>query len=265
RNLSPHPCADYSNPGSTGEDGRVSFDSQPHLVEIVAALKEITARITAAQALPEAVDDLLKVTGDLLPGHVQCGVTLISQGEPATFAATTLPAEVLDEVRHADGEGPVLEAIRTRDVVLSQDLATEDRWPVWCGRARRHGVHGVLSYPFDVDTLTLGALNLYADRPEAFVDEVPIIAMLVADHASLLLRMRLRQFIQDELLVKAETGTGDVTVERAIGIIMAQRGCAPDQALRHLHDAATHLGVSVAAVADRLVRTVSDRRGAVAD
>jgi len=80
----------------------VDVDSKPHLVEIVAALKEITARITSATALPEAIDDLLKVTADILPGHVQCGVTLISEGEPATFAATGLAPEVLDEAKHAE-------------------------------------------------------------------------------------------------------------------------------------------------------------------
>jgi len=238
----------------------VDVDSKPHLVEIVAALKEITARITSATALPDAIDDLLKVTADILPGHVQCGVTLISEGEPATFAATGLAPEVLDEAKHADGDGPCMEAVRTRDIVMSQSLGDDKRWPVWSAAARRHGVQSVLSYPFDVDELVLGALNLYADRPHAFTDEVPIIAMLVADHASLLLRVRMRQLTQEELLARmSEVQAGDAAVERAIGIVMAQRGCAPEQALRQLHDAATHLGVGLPAVAERLVRTVGDR------
>ena len=236
----------------------MDLGSGPHLVEIVAALKEITARISSATALPEAVDDLLKVTTDILPGHVQCGVTLISQGEPATFTANGLPAEVLDEAQHADSDGPCMEAVRTRDIVTSQDLAAEARWPVWSATAQRHGIRAVLSYPFDVDPLILGALNLYADR--AFDDEVPIVAMLVADHASLLLQVRLRQLTQDQLLAHLSDGAaGDTAVERAIGIVMAQRGCPPEQALRHLNEAATHLGVGIPALAERLVRTVGDR------
>ena len=239
----------------------MELDSQPHLVEIVAGLKEITARITSAADLPEAVDDMLRVITNLLPGHIQCGVTLIGHGEPATFAAASgLLPKVLDEAAHADGQGPCMEAIRTREIVFCQDVAGEDRWPVWSELARRHGVHSVLSYPFDVDGPMLGALNLYADRPAAITDDVPIIAMLVADHASLLLRVLLRQSSQYELLAQVRTAQlGDASVERAIGIVMAQRGCPPDQALRHLHDAATHLGVGLAVVAERLVRTVSDR------
>lgn len=241
----------------------MNVDSQPHLVEIVAALKEITARITSATALPEAINDLLKVTTDVLPEHVQCGVTLISEGEPATFASTSLPPEILDETQYARGDGPCMEAIRTRDVVMSQDLAAEERWPAWSSTARRHGIRSVMSYPFDVDSLTLGALNLYADRPQAFTDDVPIIAMLVSDHAGLLLRVRLRQFTEDERRARAGDDHGHGTdVERAIGIVMAQRGCPPQQALGHLREAATNLGVDVPAVAERLVRTVGGRGGA---
>src|SRR4029434_9720586 len=93
------PCGLGQQSGFFREDDSVDVDRQPHLVEIVAALKEITARITSATALSEAVNDLLKVTCDVLPPHVQCGMTVISEGEPATFASTSLPDEVVDEIR----------------------------------------------------------------------------------------------------------------------------------------------------------------------
>jgi transcriptional regulator with GAF, ATPase, and Fis domain len=234
----------------------VDFDRQPHLVEIVAALKEITARITSASAIPEAITDLLKVTTDVLPHHVQCGMTLVSEGEPATFASTSLSPEVVDETQHAGGDGPCMEAIRTRDVVMSEDLADEARWPAWTTLARRRGLRSVMSYPFDVDPLTLGALNLYGETPHAFDADVPIVAMLVADHASLLLRVRMQQIAQRS---SADAASGEAMVERAVGIVMAQRGCPPSQALRHLYEAADKLGVGVPVVAERLVRTVSDR------
>jgi transcriptional regulator with GAF, ATPase, and Fis domain len=240
----------------------VSVEYNPHLLEIVAALKEITARITAASSLSTAVDDLLKVTVGLMPPYVRCCITVIAQGEPAAFAGAGLPAEVLDEAAHADGEGPCLEAVRSRDIVLSPRLADEARWPAWVGLARPHGIDAVLSYPFDIDPSNLGALSLYADRPEAFDGELPIITMLIADHASLLLRARLRQLVHEDMVAEVvDLPVGDATLERAIGIVMAQRGCPPEQALRHLHEAATQLGVGLPAVAERLVRTVGDRGG----
>jgi transcriptional regulator with GAF, ATPase, and Fis domain len=240
----------------------VDVETQPHLEEIVAALKEVTARITSATSIAAATDDLVKVTVDLLPADIQCGVTLVSQGGRSTFASTGLAAEILDESEHADGDGPCMEAVRSRDIVLSHDLTAETRWPAWTGHARSAGVAAVLAYPFDVDQESLGALSLYAGRPNAFNGDVPLLAMLVADHASLLLRVRLRQLTQEEMFYRAGgQWMGDATIERAIGIIMAQRGCPPEQARRHLHDAATHLGVGLPAIAERLVRTVGDRGG----
>jgi hypothetical protein len=235
----------------------VDLDSKSHLVEIVATLKEVTALITAAEGLPEAADGLAKAMGDVLPPHVRCGVTLICEGTPALYACAELPEEVLDETGNSDGDGPCLSAIRARDIVISHNLASENRWPAWTELAREHGIRSVLSYPFDVDTLSLGALNLYADRANGLGDDIPIVAMLMADHASLLLRVRREQFLQHHRV--AEAGA-DAVVERAIGIVMAQRGCAPEQALRHLHEAATHLGVGLDAVATRLVQTVAERR-----
>src|SRR5882757_1254238 len=82
----------YPNRTSSGEDDRVDVDTQPHLVEIVAALKEITARISTATSLSAAIDDLVKVAVDILPADIQCGVTLVSQGGPATFASSAVPA-----------------------------------------------------------------------------------------------------------------------------------------------------------------------------
>jgi hypothetical protein len=241
----------------------VDLDSKSHLVEIVATLKEVTALITAADGLPEAVQGLAKAMGDILPPSVRCGITLICEGMPAVYACAGLPDEVLDETRYSEGDGPCLSAIRDRDLVVSRDLGAEPRWPVWTTLARGHGVHAVLSYPFDVDTLTLGAINLYADRADGLGSDVPIVAMLIADHASLLLRVRRQQFLQndqdDQLARAAESGVGEAAVQRAIGIVMAQRGCPPEQALGHLHDAATHLGVGLDAVAARLVQTVAER------
>jgi hypothetical protein len=238
------------------EDGAVDVDNQPHLVEIVAALKEITAKITSATSMAEAISDLTQIVADILPPHVRTGVIMISQGEPAAFASAHAPLELLDESSYANGDGPCMEAIRSRDIVLSQDLSQEPRWPAWTALARERGMASVLSYPFDVDTLTLGALGLYTDRSAGFEGDTPIVAMLIADHASLLLRVQLRYFNVPDA---DDSPANDSTVEYAIGIVMAQRGCSPDQALRHLHEAATHLGVGLAAVAERLVQTVSAR------
>lgn len=238
----------------------MEVDSQPHLLEVAAALKEITARIPLAVGFEEALDDLVTVSSSLLGPQVHCAVTLISQGEPAVYASSGLPVDILDEVRHCDGDGPCMQAIRTRDIVISRDLSQETRWPRWSALAAGSGIGAVMSYPFDVDGPMLAALNLFGADGESLDGDIPVIAMLLADQAGLLLRLRLRQHSQDDLIAQVSTVVdGDTSIDRAVGIVMAQRGCPPDQALRHLHEAATNLGVGLGTVAARLVRTVADR------
>lgn len=235
-------------------------ETQPHLVEIVAVLKEITARVTSADTLRQALDDVLQATAQVLPAHFNCGVTVIAQGQPATFASSGPHREVIDEIQFANGEGPCMEAIRTRTMVISDDLSTEPRWPAWTRHARDHDVQAVMSYPFDVDGPMLGGFNIYSTKSDPFVDDSAIIAMLVAEHAGLLLGVRLRQAGLEDLLAQVRTDpSADPSVERAVGIVMAQRGCTPERALHHLHEAAGNLGVGLADVAERLVSTVGTR------
>jgi transcriptional regulator with GAF, ATPase, and Fis domain len=234
--------------------------TQPHVVEIVAALKEITARVTAASDLDEAIQEILATAAHVLPDHLHCGVTLIAQGSPATFSGSPGAPKFINENEYADGEVPCLEAIRTRTVVVSGDLEAESRWPAWTKLALSEGVRAVLSYPFDLDEPILGAFSLYATRPTSFADETPVVAMLVAEHAGLLLGVLLRQVnLEEKLALAGEITSTDADIERAIGIVMAQRGCSPEKALDHLHQAATTIGVQLTDVAQRLVLSVAAR------
>lgn len=234
--------------------------TQPHLVEIVAALKEITARVTSSNDLDEAVAEILAAATNVLPLHVHCGLTLVTQGSPATFTGSLSAPKVIDENEYAEGEGPCLEAIRTRTVVLSGDLEAETRWSTWSPLAQAEGIRAVLSYPFDLDEPILGAFNLYSTQPTSFTDETPVVAMLVAEHAGLLLGVLLRQVgLAEKLALVGDVTSTDAVVERAIGIVMAQRGCSPEKALDHLHQAASTIGVQLVDVAQRLVDSVAAR------
>ena len=79
-------------------------------------------------------------------------MTLISQGEPATFAAAGLPPPVLDEGRYAAGDGPAW----TRSAPATSCSARI--WPTSTAvaglvghRAAGTASTAVLAYPFDVD------------------------------------------------------------------------------------------------------------------
>ncbi|GAA1563008.1 GAF and ANTAR domain-containing protein [Dactylosporangium maewongense] len=235
-----------------------------HTVEIAAVLRQLTARLIASDDLDEALEDLVETAADLVDGASWCAVTLVRAGGPSTAAASPeLPAELHDSQYHS-GTGPSMEAIRTRDLIVSADLSSDDRWPGWREHALSAGVHGVLTVPVDIDEQVIGALTVYAAQPGRFTPDAGLTAMLIAEHAGLLLAAVLDRGRQADLHAELTEALADgETVNRAIGIMMVQRACSSEAALEVLHGTASRLGLPLATVAQRLVETV-ERRATVA-
>jgi GAF domain-containing protein len=230
------------------------------VVEIAALLRELTARVVASDDLDAALAALVATTARVVSGSSWCGITLVRAGAPSTRAMSApLPVDV-DAIQYRAGDGPALTAVRSREMVAVDDLRAESRWPEWCGAAVAGGIFGVLSVPLDIDDHVIGALNLYTGEPGALSPDVQLAAMLVAEHAGLLLaavldRGRLTGLAED----LSDALSNGETVNRAIGIMMAQRGCRAEDALDVLRQASTNLRVPLQVVADRLVNAVGDR------
>ena len=141
------------------------------------------------------------------------------------------------------------------------DLRTESRWPAWTRRARALGVRAVLSAPVDVDDHVLGAINLYAREPGALAEHRQVTAMLLAEHAGLLLAA-----VRDRARQQALAGELDRTlangelVGQAIAVIMTERGCSAPEALQVLRRTSAALSIPLREVAERMVRSVARSR-----
>ncbi|MFB9546802.1 GAF and ANTAR domain-containing protein [Micromonospora sagamiensis] len=231
------------------------------VLETAALLRELTAVLLDTTDFDEALTRLVTVARDAVPGVTWCGFTALRAGEPAGVASSDPRLAELDDLGHGP-ESPAMSAVHRREMVLSADLATEERWPAWTARARALGVRGVLAAPVDVDDHVIGVLNLYADRPDALTARRQLTAMLLAEHAGLLLagvrgrahRTALVEQIDETLLQEGVVG-------QAIGVIMTQRGCPAPEALQVLRSAASALSIPLREVAERLVVTVSRSRG----
>jgi GAF domain-containing protein len=230
------------------------------VLETAALLRELTAALLDTTDFDEALTRLVTVARDTVPGVTWCGFTVLRAGEPAGVAASDPRLAELDDLGHSP-ESPAMSAIHRREMILSADLATEERWRTWTARARGLGVRGVLAAPVDVDEQVIGAINLYADTPDALTARRQLTAMLLAEHAGLLLagvRGRARQVaLADEI---DESLLQEGVVGQAIGVIMTQRGCPAPEALQVLRSAASALSIPLREVAERLVVTVSRSR-----
>jgi GAF domain-containing protein len=230
-------------------------------LETAALLRELTAGLVG-EDLDEALDHLARTSRHALPDVDWASVTLLRAGEPAGGAASDPVARRLDELQYAI-DGPAMTAIRDRAVVLGEDLVTEERWPQWTPRAVVRGVRSVLCAPVDVDDEVLACISMYARVPGGLGADAQLTAMLLAEHAGLLLaavrdRARRAAVPGD---VAGTLASGEV-IGQAIGVVMVQRRCPAPEALDVLRGASAALSIPIADVARRLVGSATDRASA---
>ena len=215
----------------------------PHPVELAGLLHELTARLLSSDDVPQALDRLAAFAAGAVPGVLRCSVALIGEGGPPVLAASGPQAQILDDLQYEGGDGPGLEAARTRALVTAPDLQSDPRWPRLAECARAEGVHGVVAIPMDVQRSSVGALSLFVATPGGIDPEVLLTAMAVVNQAEVLLgELRRREGLRE-----------GATVDRAAGVIIAQRGCGVQEAYTVLRETAQRLGLDRRTVAERLI------------
>ncbi|WP_433725703.1 ANTAR domain-containing protein [Actinoplanes sp. CA-051413] len=223
--------------------GAAELPSGPHPVELAGLLHELTARLLGADDVPQALDRLAAFAAGAVPGTLRCSVALIGEGGPPVVAASGTAAKALDNLEYAGGDGPGLEAARTRALVTAPDLQSDPRWPRLAECARSEGVHSVVAIPLDVQRSSVGALSLFVATPGGLDPELLLTAMAIVNQAELLLGE----------LGRREGLREGATVDRAAGVIIAQRGCGVQEAYTVLRETAQRLGLDRRAVAERLI------------
>jgi len=135
-------------------------------------LHEDLARVVLVEReLCEVLHEITTVARGAMPGADAASVTLIQGEKVFTAAYDGRIALDADELQYARGYGPCLDAGRTGQSFLIDNMRTEQRWPDYTRHAARHGIGSALSVPLHLPSTTIGALNSYASRPRAFAED----------------------------------------------------------------------------------------------
>jgi GAF domain-containing protein len=215
----------------------------PHPVELAGLLHELSIRLLGADDLAQALSRLAGFAAGAVPGAVRCSVALIGERSPLTHAASGPAAQALDDLQYALGLGPGLDAARTRTLVTAQDLPDDGRWPELAECAGEHGVRSVAAIPIDVQRASVGSLSVFVSRAHGIDPDLLLTAMAIVNQAEVLLAE----------LRRRETLREGAAVDRAVGVIIAQRGCGVHEAYDVLRETSQRLGLDHSAVAQRLV------------
>ncbi|MFC1435514.1 GAF and ANTAR domain-containing protein [Streptacidiphilus sp. N1-3] len=218
---------------------------------VVAALWARTAlRLHAHDGVPETLGAVVDLVGSVVKGIDHAGVTVLRAPGVIDSAAGSDPlVRRLDRLQQDANEGPCLEAMSGQDLVRTDYLAGDRRWPVFRGEAVALGIGSILSCRISTGDGPATALNLHAERPYAFDDEAVQTAAIYAVHAGLALAGA-------ERVAQERGGRGSQPwIGEAVGILMERHTINSLQAHDLLFDAAQRLDVRVRDIATHVVET----------
>jgi GAF domain-containing protein len=229
----------------------VTESGQSGLAEVFAEI----ARQLEAQTSPERTQNrVTRAAVATVDGCEHAAISIVRRrGGIETVAATDDVPPRVDAIQYDTGQGPCLNAIAEHVTYVIDDLAEDDRWPLFSRRAvEETGVRSMLSFRLFLQGDTMGALNLYSRRPAAFDEHTRAVGTVLAAHAAVALsaaRSRERAVeLQDALGSNREIGM-------AMGILMGRSGVTQDEAFALLRRASQQLHRKLREVAAEVVDT----------
>lgn len=203
--------------------------------DLAKSLTALSRFVLSEQSLQESLQRVAELSVRAVYGADGAGVTWVMEDKPVTVTAAGDFVRRIDEIQYALDEGPCLQAYATQELVLTEDLEREQRWPRFTPAALRHGLRGLVASPLTVRGTRLGALNVYALQARVFDETAAETAALFAEQASVVLA-------NAEAFTRAQSAAANLgqalisrsVIDMAKGIVMGRDHCGPEEAFDRL-------------------------------
>ena len=222
------------------------------------SLRGLNSFLLDEETLETVLQRVVQTAQAGVPGCDHAGVTLWSREKPTTAAATDDTTLSLDGAQYATGVGPCLQAIRDGVVYRVDDFEHDDRFAEFAARAIPQGLRSSLSFPLAVRQTTIGALNLYAERPDSYGDEsVQLGAEFAAQASVALANAQIHDRTVSVIAQLNEALSSRAVIEQAKGMLMARQGIDAEQAFEILRRASQNRNQKLRDIATAIVQTAT--------
>jgi transcriptional regulator with GAF, ATPase, and Fis domain len=229
----------------------------PELLESMDALSKL---VTAQETLESTVGRIAELSVLAIDAADHCGISLVTGRAIQTVAVTGDIGNTIDDLQIETGQGPCMSSIREQATFYIPDMAHDETWPVFSKKAAEAtGISSLLGFVLQVDSGSLGAMNLMSFQANAFDEETIAAGAVFAAQAGVALSNALTHRKDEEKVEQLTEGiqTRQVIGE-AVGIVMATRKVPADQAFEILKTISQHTNVKLRQVAAGLVDRVEE-------
>jgi GAF domain-containing protein len=176
---------------------------------------EVSLEVPLGQAVAAMVD-VFEVDG--------AGLMFMADDDALRYAAASNPsAEALEQAQEQLGHGPCVDSLLNDQLVSTEDLAVEQRWPGLAEIVVPAGVRAVLGVPVHLGGGAVGSLNLYyADAhvwEESEINALASFNTVVEQIVGSAVLAQRHERLVGQLQHALENR---VVIERAIGVVMAR-------------------------------------------
>lgn len=224
-------------------------DASPDDPNIAETFAYVARLLLAERGVEQTLAKIAELAVQTIDRCDHAGTSLIEERQITTAGASDGVSAKVDAIQCETDQGPCLDAIRDHEVFQVDCLAEEqERWPSFAKRAvEETGVCSILAFRLFAEEGTMGALNLYSTRADAFDDEARDFGSVLAAHAAVALSHARREDQLEEAIKSRDV------IGQAKGLLMARQGMSSEQAFEALRRASQRLNVKLREVAERVV------------
>jgi len=167
----------------------------------------------------------------------------------------------LEDLQIEHGQGPCIEAFDTKQLVGTQDLEAEQRWPDFSAAAVARNVRAVLASPLPYNQDAVGVVAVLSEQRRPWSAEGELALLAFTDLAALMIASMMQGQEQTELAAQLQSALNSrAIIEQAKGVLIGQHGLTAHQAYEKLRAQARSERRKLAAVSADVVRNAAGRR-----
>jgi len=152
-----------------------------------------------------------------------------------TVAASDRRFVLLEDLQLQHGEGPCIEAFDTKQLVGTQDLEAEERWPAFTAAAVARDVRAVLASPLPYNRDAVGVVAVLSEQRRPWSAEGELALLAFTDLAALLIASMMQGEAQSLVAQQLQGALRSrQVIEQAKGVLMGTQGITARAAYEQL-------------------------------